>query len=64
MKPIYSKLAIARESATITYMWQRLEGRVGKLYSKQKRRLWVCFHWMEAVTGKPDAGLVEAGHPM
>lgn len=35
---IYSRLAIARESATITHMWQRLKGRqgTGKLYSREE----------------------------
>ena len=45
---VYSELAVARESATITCVWQRLRGSqvVGKLYSEKRRGLQVrgCWH--------------------
>ena len=46
-KRLYSNFARARESATITWVWQRLKaGRgLGKFYTRKQWKLQVCCDW-------------------
>ena len=44
-KPVYSELAIDRESTSITYIWPKASRSIGKLYIWKKRRLQACPDW-------------------
>ena len=44
-KPVYSELAIDRESTSITYIWPKAGRSIGKLYIWKKRRLQACPDW-------------------
>lgn len=59
------ELAVARESANITCVWQRLEGRQWSweaFWWEKGRKAWVCPDWrLLAGEGKVDTGYVEVG---
>ena len=50
-KPVYSELAIERESTSITYIWPKAGRSMGKLYTWKKTWLQACPDWKLSAWG-------------